>query len=120
MFSVRVSTAFNATHAVTIKGVDETPHSHEWRVDVVFEGDSLDEDGLLVDFIEIENLIEKIIEPLKDSNLNTIKTLGGDNPSTERVAVYIGDALQTQINELVRVHSVTITEAPNCQATYTL
>ena len=54
------------------------------------------------------------------ADLNAIDTFGGDNPSTERVAVYVGDAMATQITGRVRVQSVIITEAPNCKATYTL
>lgn len=120
MFRVSVSTSFNATHAVTIQGVEEIPHNHEWNVVVAFEGESLDDDGLLIDFIEIEQLLEHTIKPFRDSNLNTTTTLGGDNPSAERVAVYIGDSMHEQINEPIRIQSVTVTEAPNCQATYVL
>ena len=59
MYSVCVSTVFNAVHAVTVCGVDETPHNHEWRVDVIIEGDTLNEDGLLIDFIEIEKYLNE-------------------------------------------------------------
>lgn len=120
MFRVSVSTSFNATHAVTIQGVEEIPHNHEWGVVVVLEGESLDDDGLLIDFIEIEQLLEHTIEPFRDSNLNTTTTLGGDNPSAERVALYIGNSMLEQIKEPIRIQSVTVTEAPNCQATYVL
>ena len=120
MFRVSVSTSFNATHAVTTRGVEEIPHSHDWNVVVSLEGESLDEDGLLIDFLEIERMLEDTIKPLRDSNLNTTATLGSENPSAERVAVYIGDAMREQVNESVRIQSVTVTEAPNCQATYVL
>lgn len=120
MFSIRVSATFNATHAVMINGTDEAPHSHEWEVFVVLEGNSLNKDGVLIDFIDVERFLAEILEPLTDSNLNTIETLGGENPSAERVALYVGDAMQAKMQGTVRVQSVTITEAPNCQATYTL
>lgn len=119
MFSVHVTTSFNAVHAVTMKGVDETPHTHNWKVEAVIEGETLDNDGVLIDFLLVEGQLETIIAPLADSNLNTIDTLGSKNPSAERVAQYVGDALSEQIHGNVRVQSVTITEAPNCKATYT-
>jgi len=120
MFSVCVTGEFVAKHAVTIQGVDETPHSHTWRVEIVIEGETLDDDGLLIDFIEVEKQLDIILAPLANADLNAIDTFGGDNPSTERVAVYVGDAMATQITGRVRVQSVIITEAPNCKATYTL
>jgi|JYMV01.1.fsa_nt_gi 6-pyruvoyltetrahydropterin/6-carboxytetrahydropterin synthase len=120
MFSVHVTTSFNAVHAVTIRGEDETPHSHNWKVEVVIEGETLDEDGVLIDFLEVEGQLETIIEPLAESNLNTIDTLESTNPSAERIAQYVGDALSKQIRGNVRVQSVTITEATNCKATYSL
>ncbi len=119
MYSVCVSTVFNAVHAVTICGIDETPHDHEWKVDVVIAGDTLSDDGLLIDFIEIEKYLADIIEPLLESNLNQNDVLNGDNPSAERVALYFYDKLSQHIQGTVRVQSVTITEAPNCKATYT-
>ncbi len=118
MFSVTVSSTFNAQHSVTVKNVDETPHNHEWGVAVVLEGSSLDEDGLLIDFIEVERVLEQIITPLSNSNLNEIDILGGANPSAEQVAFYVGKEMNKHIHNPIRIHSVTITEAPNCQATY--
>ena len=120
MFRVTVSSTFNAVHSVTMRGIDETPHNHEWKVAIVIEGASLDADGLLINFVEIERQLEQIIKPLKDSNLNEIDTLGGENPSAERVAIYIGDAMMKQIGSPVRIQSVIVTEAENCQATYEL
>ena len=119
MFSVHVSTSFSAVHAVTIKGVDETPHNHYWKVEVVIEGESLDKDGVLIDFLKVEEQLATIIAPLSESDLNSTDTLGCKNPSAERVALYIGDAMAEQIRGNVRVQSVTITEAQNCKATYT-
>lgn len=118
MFRVTVSTTFNAVHAVTVQGVDETPHQHEWKAEVVLEGQSLDDDGLLIDFLEVEHHLKRIIEPLKESNLNEIDTLGGANPSAEQVALYVSEEMNKQVGDAIRIQSVTITEAPNCRVTY--
>ncbi len=120
MYRVTVSTTFTATHAVTVQGVDETPHHHEWKAEVVLEGASLDEDGLLIDFLEVERNLKSVIEPLDGSNLNEIDTLGGANPSAEHVALYVGREMKKLVQKPARIQSVTITEAPNCQATYEL
>jgi 6-pyruvoyltetrahydropterin/6-carboxytetrahydropterin synthase len=120
MFNVQVLTSFNAIHAVTIDGVDEIPHNHEWKVSVTLEGETLDDDGVLIDFLEVERMLADIIEPLEGTDLNTNSILGVKNPSAERVAMYIGDAMHEHISSPVRIQSVTVTEAPNCRTTYTL
>ena len=42
MFEVSVATSFHAIHAVTIAGVEETPHEHDWKVVASVQGDKLD------------------------------------------------------------------------------
>ena len=107
-------------HAVTVCGVEETPHNHKWVVEVLIEGETLDKDDLLVDFVDVEKHLNQITEPLHDSNLNTLEIFSGKNPSAERIALYIGNEMKDKIKPPARVQSITITEAPNCQATYTL
>ena len=116
MFEVAVETSFIATHAVTIDGVDEDPHSHDWKVVLTVEGDSLDKDGLLVDFLDLERQLRKAISPFDHANLNTCAVLNAQNPSTERIACYIASCIQ--VAAPARIKSVTVTEAPNCKATY--
>ena len=117
MFEVSVETSFTATHAVTICGVEEEQHSHDWKVVLTVQGETLNEDGLLVDFIDLEQQLANTIDPLHNTNLNTCPEMNSQNPSTERVALYIMDCVNVPPpNKIV---SVTVTEAPHCKATYT-
>ena len=120
MFEVSVSTSFPAKHAVTISGIEEAPHYHDWKVLAVVSGDSLDSDKLLIDFLQLESDLEKIIAPLRDSDLNTNPVLQGNNPSTEFVAMYIANELVKKVKSPAHLDSITLTEAPNCTATYRL
>ncbi len=117
MFEVSVETSFTATHAVTIRGVEEIPHSHDWKVVLRVQGEELDDDGLLVDFLDLEKQLSNAINPLHNSNLNTCKEMGNQNPSTERVALYISNCID--VTPPTTILSVTVTEAPQCKATYT-
>ncbi|MDP7005733.1 MAG: 6-carboxytetrahydropterin synthase [Phycisphaerales bacterium] len=118
MFDVSVSSSFDATHAVTIAGVEEPQHNHKWKVVIVISGNTLDCDEVLVDFIELQKQLETIISPLRDSNLNTCHVLNGKNPTAEIVAKYIATELRDRIESPLLLSSVTITEAPNCTATF--
>tara|TARA_B100000959_G_C14905009_1_gene592619 strand:+ start:775 stop:1137 length:363 start_codon:yes stop_codon:yes gene_type:complete len=120
MYRICVSTSFNAMHAVTIQGVDETPHSHDWKVSVTLTGPELDNDGLLMDFVEVEQILERIVAPLRNSDLNKSEAFKKTNPSAERIAHYIGEAMRLETPSPIQVQSISITEAPNCKVIYTL
>lgn len=106
-------------------------------------GESLDEDGVLCDFHEVEADLAKIIAPFQNANLNTVPPFGSAgakpdlNPSAEHVARHIGESLrlclETRVGEcpkttagagaaarVVRVESVSVTEAEGCLAVYRL
>ena len=118
MYEVSVETTFQAEHAVTVCGVPETPHEHDWRVVVTVQGNTLDSDVLLVDFIALQKQLEESISPLQQTNLNTCKAMAGANPTAERVAWYIANELQVKLPSTVTLSSVRVTEAPHCIATY--
>lgn len=118
MFEVSVETAFKATHAVTVAGVDEIPHDHDWKAVVLVNGEALDNDGLVVDFLALEKTLDGIIEPLRDADLNRADVLEGKNPSAEFVALYIGKEVEKTLPQANSLVSVTVTEAPHCKAIY--
>ena len=51
MYHLTIETVFSAAHALSINGVRETVHGHDWRVTATIEGSVLDKDGLLCDFV---------------------------------------------------------------------
>ncbi len=118
MFEVSVATSFHAIHAVTISGVEEAPHEHDWQVVASVLGNQLDDDGLVVDFLDLQRELEEIIAPLQHADLNQCPELGGQNPTAERVAWYIANQLQSKVQEPATISAVSVTEAPNCIATY--
>ena len=120
MFEVSVSTSFPAEHAVMIAGIDETPHSHVWNVVAVVTGEKLDNDALLVDFLQLQSDLNEVVAPLRETNLNTNEVLQHKNPSTEIVAMYIATELKKRVKSPASLASITLTEAPNCIATYRL
>lgn len=118
MYKVSVEQSFRAKHAVTVKGVDEKPHFHDWKVVVLVSGPSLDEDGLLVDFLQLEASLARAVNPLQDADLNACDAMQGKNPSAEHVAIYIADCLKDAITSPNKVETITVTEAPHCKAIF--
>ena len=53
---IAVQRRFTARHAVTIDGVEEEPHAHDWHVQVEVRGE-LDDEGLLIAFHLLERAL---------------------------------------------------------------
>ncbi|MCH2145558.1 MAG: 6-carboxytetrahydropterin synthase [Phycisphaerales bacterium] len=118
VFELTLSSSFSAAHALVIKGVREPVHGHDWQVEATFRGDSLDEDGLLLDFHALEADLEAVIGPFRTSDLNASPAFRDLNPSAEEVARLIGRQLLDRLPGHVSLARISVTEAPGCKAAW--
>ncbi|MEE2681521.1 MAG: 6-pyruvoyl tetrahydropterin synthase family protein [Planctomycetota bacterium] len=118
MFRLSINTCFSAAHSLTIQGVSEPVHGHDWQVKAVVEGPRLDDDGLLCDFHDLETLLAEIVGPFQTANLNESEAFAESNPSAEVVARFIGVRLAAKLPPSVKPVEVSVTEAPGCMATW--
>jgi len=61
-------------------------HTHHYKVEVQLQGDKLDQHGYLVDIVEIENGLSKVISYFRDKTLNELPEFSNLNPSIEHFA----------------------------------
>ena len=122
MYELSIQRIFSARHAISMNGVVETPHHHDWVLCVEVQGEALDGDGLLVDFHELERMIDDIISPYVGADFNAIPPFTTINPTAERIAEYIGRSLmgilRTNTDNQLSLKAVRVMEAPNCVASY--
>ena len=118
MYELSIERVFCAAHAIVICGVREPMHGHNWHVTVRVAGARLNEDGLLVDFHAVEDALDTVLAPFRDGNLNETPPFDELNPTAELVARHIADYVVDQLPDDVLLHSVSVTEAPGCVATY--
>ena len=127
MFQISVEREFCAAHALVIAGVREAVHGHNFRLTVTVQGERIDTDGLLLDFHALERLVDEIIRPLNNADMNASPafTSGKQNPTAELIAKHIGDRVAAGLagitphgTETPRLASVRLTEAPGCAVTY--
>jgi len=98
MFEVSVEQTFAAGHALrNYKGSCENVHGHNFRVRVTIEGETLDDTGLLVDFIDVKKSMGDIIARLDHVFLNDIPPFDVKNPSAENIAEYFHQELSRQL-----------------------
>ncbi len=80
----------SAHHLTKYYGKCEHPHGHTYRLLVTLSGEVQD-NGLVVDFIILKRIVKKhVLDLLDHKNLNDII----DNPSSERIALWIWDKLE--------------------------
>ncbi|MFZ4466312.1 MAG: 6-pyruvoyl trahydropterin synthase family protein [Phycisphaerales bacterium] len=118
MYTVRIERTFSAAHAIDIRGEREPLHGHDWVVTAELSGESLDSDGLLVDFHDVESSLERIVGRFRNRNLNETAPFDRVNPTAELVAQYVAVRLAPSMPRGVHVRSVSVREAPGCIATY--
>ena len=122
MYTIRVETVFAAGHALRLPdGTLEPLHGHNWTVGVTVgcADEALDAIEAVMDFHELERLVGAAVEPFENAHLNDVEPfVSAFNPSAERVAYVIAQAVASGLPEAVRLIEVAVGEAPGCTATY--
>ena len=120
MYELTVEAVFAAAHAIVIRGEREPVHGHNWHVTVAVRGAELDEDGLVVDFHEVERALREVTGRFANRNLNEISPFDEVNPTAEQVARHIGEAMRERVAGLggAELAWVRVTEAPGCAVTW--
>ena len=121
MFEVSVEQTFAAGHALrNYKGKCENVHGHNYRVRITMQGDQLDSNGLLVDFLDVKSLIGGVVDYLDHQFINDLPPFDELNPSAENIAKYFYDQVSGGLkNDIaVRVSEVKIWETDTSSAVY--
>jgi 6-pyruvoyltetrahydropterin/6-carboxytetrahydropterin synthase len=120
MYELKVITHFAAAHQLRMfRGKCEKLHGHNWRIEISLTGDRLDDTGLLIDFREVKDTTDGILEELDHSLLNELPQFQHQNPSSENIAAYVFKRLSSKLNNnRVRVTKVTAWESDFTGAGY--
>ena len=122
MYEIAVRKKFAAVHAIHLEdGSLEPLHEHEWTVEVTASADQLDAIETIMDFHQLEQQIDTVIEYVRGRNINDVEPFCLHiNPTAERIAWWFGTEITKNLPSNVRLVGVTIGEAPGCTATYRL
>jgi len=119
LFAITVETQFKARHSVTLPGGTREPeHEHFWGVSVEVGADKIDSNGMVVDFAQLKSRLSAVTSKLSGALLNDIDYFRENGPTSESVAVYIFQQLETNLPGGVRLENVTVSEQVGCFARY--
>ncbi len=120
MFQISRECIFSASHQLKgYKGKCERLHGHNWRVRVHLEAEELDENGMVVDFHDLDRIMIDAIEPFEHRHLNEVSPFDVVNPSAENIARVICDRVRVRLGDLkARVRCCDVWENDLSRARY--
>jgi len=109
MYTLRVRRSFVAQHYLTVPdcGPENEWHSHHFEVELILEGEELNEHGYLVDIVEVEDVLDDLVERYRDATLNDLPEFEGRNPSIEHFSRIFCTSVEEEITTR-KVESVTV------------
>jgi 6-pyruvoyltetrahydropterin/6-carboxytetrahydropterin synthase len=120
-FEVMIERNFSSAHQLRgYKGKCENLHGHNYKVEIYARGRELDNIGLLIDFGELKDAADEIVNYLDHRNINELEPFDEElNPSAENLARYFLERVRERItDERVEVYKVRCFETPTSVATY--
>jgi 6-pyruvoyltetrahydropterin/6-carboxytetrahydropterin synthase len=120
MYEVKIVTQFAAAHRLeNFYGKCEALHGHNWKVEVLLVGNTLDGTGLLMDFGVVKARTKEVLEELDHKYLNELAAFQDRNPSSENLACYLYERLGAVLNrDVVKIHRVNVWESDTSCASY--
>jgi len=94
-FEISTTRTFAAAHQLRLyDGSLEPLHGHNWRVRVTVSAGKLDAIGVVMDFHELERLVDAVLSGLHNAHLNETSVFAAVNPTAENVAAHVARSLR--------------------------
>jgi 6-pyruvoyltetrahydropterin/6-carboxytetrahydropterin synthase len=117
MYEIMVEDTFDAAHNLRgYSGVCERLHGHTYKTQVFLRVESLDEQGMAIDFRGAKNELASILSGLDHEYLNDLPWFQEANPSAENIARFLYDGMSKAFPG--HVHRVTVWETPTSAVSY--
>ena len=120
VFEVYVKAHFSAAHALRgYPGDCARMHGHNWIVEAYVRCVELDEIGIGLDFRDIKQAVQDVLDELDHSILNELPVFTRMNPTSENIAKFIYNEISKILNsDNVKVSKVMVSETPSAGAYY--
>jgi 6-pyruvoyltetrahydropterin/6-carboxytetrahydropterin synthase len=99
MYTLAVRRNFIARHFLIGGdwGAENFPNSHHYILELQLEGRELDQNGYLVDIVDVEKQLDDVVNYYKEQMLNEKKEFVGLNPSIEHFSQILATTLNGKI-----------------------
>ncbi|MGQ9824216.1 MAG: 6-carboxytetrahydropterin synthase QueD [Desulfotomaculales bacterium] len=123
MYELTVRRRFSAAHRLkNYTGRCGRLHGHTWLVEVSVAGETLGESGLLIDFHDLQQMVDNVVKDLDHQFLNELDPFCGPgreaNPTAENIARHIYHRLKQALGAELSLVQVKVGESPDAWAVY--
>ncbi len=113
-FSIKVITDFSAGHFLPQHpGECKKMHGHNFKVEVEVTSEGLNDQGMVIDFYELHNIVRSVVSKLDHSLLNEQPYFREKPPTVEYIALWIAKQIKTQLPAGIKIASITVWETEN-------
>lgn len=76
-------------------------HGHTYRLEVYLQGQADEQTGMVINLKDLDVLLAKVLEPIKDKHLNfELEEFKSKVPTTENIANYLYKRLEQELRDL--------------------
>ena len=120
MYEVCVTKEFCSAHFLRdYEGLCSNLHGHNWKVEVCFRHRDLRANGILVDFVDVETVLDELLKRLDHKVLNDVPPFTEINPTSERLARWLFQEMsQSMPPNTPKPYRITVWETPGAYASY--
>ncbi len=120
MYEVKIITTFAAAHSLrNYPGNCKNIHGHNWKIEVVMQGNSLDNLGMSIDFRMLKQETESLLHTLDHTYLNDNPPFSAINPTAENMALWLYETLSKRLNSHnTKLSRVCVWENESSSASY--
>ncbi|MFA5881187.1 MAG: 6-carboxytetrahydropterin synthase QueD [Eubacteriales bacterium] len=123
MYEISAYSHFDAAHFLRgYPGKCANIHGHRWKVEITLRGETLNELGILVDFMDVKELLKEAVNAFDHKMINEVPPFNEMNPTAENIAGYIFEdmagRLRDRVGSQIKITKVTVWESEAASATY--
>ena len=121
MYELTVKSEFEAAHRIeNYPGKCVRLHGHNWIVEAIVQGDTLNELGILIDFKVLKSALNKVLDEFDHQYLNEREIFADKNPTAEIIAREIFEKLFDDeiFSGNTKLKGVRVYESPKSSVTY--
>lgn len=119
MYEIIVKSKFDAAHQLrNYKGKCANIHGHTWDIEVYLEGNQLNSEGMLIDFSDVKEFLNRVIDKYDHRFINEVAPFDIKNPTAENIANEIYSSLKRHLPQEIKLCKVMVWESPNACAIY--
>jgi 6-pyruvoyl-tetrahydropterin synthase len=112
-FELGIDSFFGASHAMRPDGAR---HTHSFRIQATFVTDEVDDEGMVVGFREVSDLLEREAKRYANCFINDIPPFDVISPTGENIATVVfknlAASLETELAAAPKLVAVTLWESP--------